>query len=169
MESRAGRALSDPPRRRPGGRRGSREGRMATKFALLLLLPLMTKASELHIRVNPNLLRSDVRSDATSAARRDVEQLSVATLNEAARIMAEQLQLSSRDVTVHLAAGSHRVPVGGLQLGPQHSPSDPRHTVRWLGATHGSALSGGEHVTGWQLATDLGLPHGTMVAPAPSP
>ena len=82
--------------------------------------------------------------------------------------MAAQLQLRSRDITVELAPGSHRVPVGGLQLGPHHSPTNPLHTVRWVGASNGSALSGGELVTGWKAATGhVGLPHGTMVAPAP--
>ncbi len=138
-------------------------------FVLLLLLPLFTEASELHIRVDSDLLErlNTPSSDGIHSTKIGLEQLTVATLDEAGRIVAEHLQLSSRDITIHLAAGSHRVPVGGLQLGPQHSPSNPRHTVRWVGAANGSALSGGEPVTGWQLAQDLGLPHGTMVAPAP--
>ena len=74
-----------------------------------------------------------------------------------------------RDVVVELLPGSHRVPVGGLQLGAPDAPRAERQWVRWRGAADGStSVSGGEPVTGWQPASGAGLPKGVMAAPTPS-
>ena len=35
----------------------------------------------------------------------------------------------SANVVIELSPGVHKVPIGGLHLGPSHSPSDPRHKV----------------------------------------
>jgi hypothetical protein len=61
----------------------------------------------------------------------------------------------SRDVVVQLAAGAHRVPVGGLRLTQEHSPASARHRVRWMAAPHrpGSAapsIHGGSVIRGWR-------------------
>jgi hypothetical protein len=100
--------------------------------------------------------------------------IEVATLAEAAAQLATTLAGSggSGDVVVELAPGAHRVPVGGLVLGPAHTPSSSEHSVTWrCGADVGS--SGACVVHGAELITDPWRPcghcaaNGTMVAPVP--
>ena len=72
------------------------------------------------------------------------------------------------DVTIHLNAGVHRVPRGGLVLTALDSPA-AGHTVSWVGAGRAATVvSGGENVTGWSLAADPSLPAGTYRAPVPA-
>jgi hypothetical protein len=114
--------------------------------------------------------------------------IEVATLGDAAGQLARALAGGgSRDVAIELAPGLHRVPAGGLVLGPEHTPSHPEHGVTWrcavagtvLGAVRhrGSGLAGGsscvvhgaEPIVGpWRLcAAGHCAANGTMVAPVP--
>ena len=106
--------------------------------------------------------------------------IEVATLADAAEQLALTLAAAggSQDVAVELAPGAHRVPAGGLVLGPEHTPSRPDHAVTWrCAASSGDSLAGrgacvvhgAEPITGpWRpcaaghCATD-----GTMVASVP--
>ena len=88
------------------------------------------------------------------------------TLAEAQRQLRAALAQGSRDAIIELLPGSHRVPRGGLLVTAEDSPSDG-HTVEWRGSS-GSALSGGEPVTGWsKIEGDPSLPGGVYAAPAP--
>jgi len=70
------------------------------------------------------------------------------------------------DVDIALAAGTHRVPRGGLVLTAADSPAEGR-VVAWRGEA-GAVVSGGENVTGWALANDPLLPPGVYRAPVPA-
>ena len=73
-----------------------------------------------------------------------------------------------RDVVVELAAGSHRVPDGGLRLTAAHSPADGR-SVLWRGsAAGGTSVTGGSPVSGWKKLGDPALPAAVYAAPAPA-
>jgi hypothetical protein len=75
-------------------------------------------------------------------------------------------RLGSVDVAIELSPGVHKVPTGGLRLGPSHSPSNPRHKVVWRAmAGARTSISGGINVTGWKNTTDSTMPKGVMEAP----
>ena len=95
----------------------------------------------------------------------------VRSLAESAASVSAVLALGSRDVVVELQPGKHAVPLGGLRLNADHSPTNPAHTVTWRavpGTSPGNtSVHGGVAVTGWKLSTDPTLPAGVMVAPIP--
>lgn len=114
-------------------------------------------------------IRVSSASDVASVAHGASAELLAATLGEAADMVAAHLAVSSRNITIELAPGAHRVPPGGLKLGASHSPADPDHTVIWkseVGAR--TSVTGGIQVTGWKPTDDPALPKGVMEAPVPS-
>jgi hypothetical protein len=145
-------------------------GGIAATIIMLLLLLLLRVVTVLGSATPPLTLfvhptdGSD-EHDGTDASK------PLATLTGAQRRLRSALLSETearRDVVVELLPGSHRVPAGGLQLTLEDSPPGGEHWVRWRGAAYGgTSVHGGEPVTGWQPATDLGLPRGVMVAPAP--
>jgi len=97
--------------------------------------------------------------------------VTVRDLATAAEQLAATLrEQGSSDIVVELAPGAHRVPPGGLMLGPTHSPTDPAHAVVWRAAQPGvrTSVMGGLAVTGWKATVDTTLPKGVMQAPVPA-
>ena len=77
-------------------------------------------------------------------------ELHATTLGEAADLVAAHLAVSSRDVTVELAPGAHRVPPGGLKLDASHTPADRNHKVVWKSEVGARTSITGE--AGWIAA-----------------
>ena len=95
---------------------------LRTKLVVLAsLLAVASATGELRVRV----ASSSGGGPTTSS------ELHATTLGEAADLVAAHLAVSSRDVTVELAPGAHRVPLGGLKLDASHTPADRNHKVVW--------------------------------------
>ena len=96
----------------------------------------------------------------------------VGSLAAGAASVAASLAAGSQDIVVELQPGKHAVPSGGLLLGPEHSPADAVHSVRWQaapGAAPGNTtVHGGVAVTGWKPSSDKTLPAEVMAAPMPA-
>lgn len=98
-----------------------------------------------------------------------LDALVVGTLTEAQTALRATLtNYSARvNITITLAPGVHRVPLGGLLLTSQDSPA-PGFMVSWHGRQGETVVSGGWNVTGWTPLNDPTLPPGVYQAPIPA-
>jgi hypothetical protein len=140
---------------------------------MMLLQPLLllqgaaiVAATATTIVVDPARGASAVAATAASGGTITVRDLATA----AEQLAATLREQGSSDIVVELAPGAHRVPPGGLMLGPTHSPTDPAHAVVWRAAQPGvrTSVMGGLAVTGWKATVDTTLPKGVMQAPVPA-
>ena len=146
---------------------GGRLGLMMLLQPLLLLQgAAIVAATATTIVVDPARGASAVAATAASGGTITVRDLATA----AEQLAATLREQGSSDIVVELAPGAHRVPPGGLMLGPTHSPTDPAHAVVWRAAQPGvrTSVMGGLAVTGWKATVDTTLPKGVMQAPVPA-
>jgi hypothetical protein len=138
---------------------------MPLQVLLLLHGAAVVAATATTIVVDPAHGASAVAATAASGG------VTVRDLATAAEQVASTLrEQGSSHIVVELAPGAHRVPSGGLTLGPAHSPTDPAHAVVWRAAQPGvpTSVMGGLAVTGWKATVDTTLPKGVMQASVPA-